>query len=496
VSFVACRGRARRYCAGAAFALILGLATAPVAPARTRAPPSRAGELIVGVSRSAPGSVADLGVSLAPQVRLVTGDAGTARRLRTSPGVRFIEINRVFRATAVPGDAQILDRQWALGAMNVAPAWGVSGTGAVTVAILDSGMDVTHPDLAANVWRNSSPTVGDVNGFNALTHTGNVRDDYGHGTAVAGVIGAAPAVAGAGASGVAPHARLMAVKVLNAQGVGTTASVVAGMRYALSHGARVINLSLAGPDRSRALEEQIVAANHAGVAVVTSAGNQGMNLRVSPQYPASYPQRNVIGVASTTSTGALSGFSNRGGTLSMAAPGEDILTTAPGAKYEQFYGTSAAAPEVSGAVALLEATRPEATVAQVRAALEGGARRLPSLAGMVEGGELDVGAAMLRLLALPPPGCHASLSIRPLKVRVVRRGHRRPLLRWSTKGVGACRTRVVLSGRGAPQTRVLAARRRSFVVRRLPGRYRWRMVVINGRGESLGSRTGRSRVLG
>jgi len=215
-------------------------------------------------------------------------------------------------------------------------------------------MDVTHPDLAPNVWRNPRPTVGDVNGLNVLTNTGDVRDDVGHGTAVAGVVGAAPATTTVGVSGVARQVRLMPVKVLDRQGVGTTATVVAGMRYALSHGARVINISVAGPDRSKALEDQVRAAEAAGVFVVTAAGNGGQDIGAEPEYPASYTEQNVIGVASAGLTGELSAFSNRGGPLSLAAPGEDILATAPRPGYERFYGTSAAAPQVSGAVALLE----------------------------------------------------------------------------------------------------------------------------------------------
>jgi thermitase len=193
----------------------------------------------------------------------------------------------------------------------------------------------------------------------------------------------------------------MAVKVLDRNGRGSMAGVVAGMRYALRNGARVINLSLAGPQRSRALEKQIRAAQRAGVFVVTAAGNYGNDLVAQPSYPASYRKSNLLGVASTDLEGGVSGFSNRGGPISLAAPGEDVLTTARGAGYSGMYGTSAAAPQVSGALALLTAARPNTTIAQMRAALLGGARRLPALAGKVRAGLLDVGAAMARLLAQP-----------------------------------------------------------------------------------------------
>lgn len=295
-----------------------------------------------------------------------------------------------------------LAQQWALGAINAPAAWTVPAVTSVTVAVLDSGIDVTHPDLAANVWRNPNPTVGDVHGYNVLTRSGDVSDDWGHGTEVAGIIGAAAASAQSGVTGVAPRVRLMAVKVLDRNGRGSMANVVAGMRYALRNGARVINLSLAGPQRSPALERQIRAAQDAGVFVVTSAGNFGNDLVARPTYPASYRGANLIGVASTGPGGELSSFSNRGGPIALAAPGEDVLTTARGTGHVGMYGTSAAAPQVAGALALLTAARPGATIAQVRAALMGGARRLPGLVGKVRAGLLDVGAAMARLLAQSP----------------------------------------------------------------------------------------------
>jgi subtilisin family serine protease len=328
-------------------------------------------------------------------------------RYRTHRRTAPIALLLVLGLAASPATAQepapsadAATQQWALGAINAAPAWAVPAADEVIVAVLDSGIDVTHPALAANLWHNPKPTVGDVNGYNVLTRTGDVGDDWGHGTEVAGIIGAAPASAGSAISGVAPRARLMAVKVLDRHGRGSTASVVAGMRYALRHGARVINLSLTGPDRSRALEQQIRAAQDAGVFVVSAAGNYGNDVVARPAYPAAYRQPNLIGVASVGPEG-LSEFSNRGGPISLAAPGEDVLTTARGAGYVSMYGTSAAAPQVSGALALMTAARPDATNAQLRAALEGSARRLPALAGKVQAGLLDVGAAMTRLLAQP-----------------------------------------------------------------------------------------------
>ena len=166
----------------------------------------------------------------------------------------------------------------------------------------------------------------------------------------------------------------MSVRVLGADATGTTATVVEGMRYALAHGARIINLSLTGPDRSTAVEEQIQAAAAQGVLVIAAAGNEGADLGREPSYPAAYPEANVVAVASTDARGALSSFSNRGaGAVDLAAPGEGLLAPAPGGGYARWSGTSAAAPMVAGAAVLLEAASPGASGDAVREALLAGA---------------------------------------------------------------------------------------------------------------------------
>jgi subtilisin family serine protease len=454
---------------------------------RARCPPALVAALLI-LGAAAPSAQADRPSELTAPHGLIVG--------RDAAGVRYVEPNREFRAAEMPADpTATVSRQWALGAIDVLPAWTVPATTAVTVAVLDSGMDVTHPDLAAHVWRNPRPTVGDVNGLNTFDRSGDVRDDWGHGTQVAGVIGAAPASAGTGVRGVAQNVRLMAVKVLDRNGIGSTATVVAGMRYALRHGARVLNLSLAGPNRSRALEDEIRAAQAAGAFVVTAAGNYGRDLAASPAYPASYAEPNVIGVASTGSTGELSGFSNRGGPVALAAPGEEILTTARGG-YESFYGTSAAAPHVSGAIALLRSARPDATVAQIRSALRDGAQPIAGLAATARCGLLDVGAAMMRLLAQPVAAPQAAGETSSVRVRVVRRAGHDAMLRWSTAGPAVARVRLVVSG-GRParrQTRVFELARKTWVGRGAPGSYRWRVVALDVAGRSVATSAGRIRV--
>jgi subtilisin family serine protease len=480
-------------------ALALG---ASVLAAPAAASPPAAGELLVGVSPAPGAAAAASGRTIAPGVRLVRGGSATAARLRRNPGVRWVEPNRTFRAAAVPNDP-LFDQQWPLAqpdATGVQEAWRTSVGGAVTVAVLDTGVDASHPDLAPNMWRDPASGADGVN----VIGGGAPTDGNGHGTAVAGIIGAR-GNNGIGGTGVAQDARIMAVRVLGDDAAGTTATVVEGMRYALAHGARIINLSLSGPDRSQALEEQIQAAQTQGVLVVAAAGNEGTNLDVRPSYPAAYPEPNVLAVASTGASGGLSSFSNRGaGAVDLAAPGEDVLAPIPGGSYARWSGTSAAAPEVAGAAVLLEAASPTANADRVRDALLGGARRLPRLSGAVATGELDAGAAMQRLVQ--PVGTQAAPAARP-RVRLaarrsrIRGGRRvgRLTLRWSVAGNrgAVAGYRLELLGQ-RPVVRSSARRRgahaTSWTLGLRPGRWRWRLVALDKQGQPLAHLRGLARV--
>jgi subtilisin family serine protease len=351
------------------------------------------------------------------------------------------------------------------------------------------------------MWRD--PASG-ANGVDVIGG-GAPTDGNGHGTAVAGIIGAR-GNNGIGGTGVAQDARIMAVRVLGADAVGTTATVVAGMRYALAHGARIINLSLTGPDRSQALEEQIQAAQTQGVLVVAAAGNEGTNLDVQPSYPAAYPEPNVIAVASTDPSGALSSFSNRGaGAVDLAAPGEDVLAPTPGGSYARWSGTSAAAPEVAGAAVLLEAASPSANADRVRDALLNGARRLPGLSGGVATGELDAGAAMRRLIQ--PTGAPVAPAARP-RVRLTARRSRirggrqvgRLTLNWRVTGDrgAVAGYRLELLGR-RPVVRsagLRGAHATSWTLGLRPGSWRWRLVALDKQGQPLAHLRGDARVPG
>ena len=295
----------------------------------------------------------------------------------SNPDVEYVEPNYIARieTPVIPDDAAFGD-QWALwnlgtyangtsGADIKAPlAWNISvGTTQVMIAVLDTGIDFNHPDLAGNIWPSK--------GFNFVTclkfdEFGNCEisgvpnddpmDDFGHGTHVAGIIGAAGGN-GIGVAGVMWSVNLMAVKVLNADGEGSAADIVAGIQFAVNNGAKVINASLGGSEFSQSVFDAVSAANSAGVLFVAAAGNDGSNNDVTPFYPASFDLPNIIAVAATDQNDNLVAFSNFGAVhVHIAAPGVYIVSTIPNGGFgtlEYLAGTSMAAPHVSGVAGLL-----------------------------------------------------------------------------------------------------------------------------------------------
>jgi len=356
------------------------------------------------------------GVRIAPGIRLVRADGASARRLRRLPGVRWVEQNRRFRPSSVTAPTDpFFGRQWALRSARVRGAWPSIVGGEVPVAVLDSGIDFSNPDLAPNLWTNSAELPGngvdddrngfidDVHGADTVGWDGDPADGLGHGTAVASLIGAR-GDNGFGISGVAWSVRLMPVKVVHDQGWATTATMIAGLRYALSNGARIVNMSLNGPDSSQALDEAIRQAERQGVLVIASAGNDGANRDRVPSYPASVRSRAVITVASTGRAGELAPTSAYGrGSVDIAAPGEGVLTNELGGRCAARSGTSFAAAYVTGAAALLAAARPRASGSRLRNALLASARRGGETGDAIAGGRLDVTAALRRLGRLRSP---------------------------------------------------------------------------------------------
>lgn len=211
---------------------------------------------------------------------------------------------------------------------------GPEGQG-VKVALLDSGIDPDHPDLEGN-YRG---------GHDFVNHDQEPGDDNGHGTQVAGVLGAREN--GFGLIGVAPRAELFAVKVLGSDARGSISDVVKGLEWAIERGIQVVNMSLGTPEDSQALREAVRAAWEDGLVLIAPAGNESGRVL----YPAAYPE--VIAVSATDKNDRLAWFSNSGPQIELAAPGEEIPATYPGNRYRLATGTSFASPHVAGAAALL-----------------------------------------------------------------------------------------------------------------------------------------------
>ncbi|MGE5174847.1 MAG: S8 family serine peptidase [Hyphomicrobiales bacterium] len=347
-------------------------------------------------------------------------------RYRDDPAVRFIEPDYIVHATAVPNDPSFAI-QWSLrntgqnhgvpGAdIHVTDAWDqVTGSSQVIVAILDTGMDMTHPDLAGNLYTNPGEIPGnlvdddgdgyvdDVHGFDFANFDGDPTDDNGHGTHVSGIIGAV-GNNGLGISGVAWRVQLLPVKFMDATGAGTTGDAIDGIEYAVEHGATIINASWGGGGYSQALHDAIAEANEEGVLFVAASGNDGVDNDVYANWPSSFDLPNVISVASTNRVDGRSEFSNYGATtVDLGAPGGDIVSTLRGGGYGLMSGTSMAAPHVSGALALLRTRFPAMPAATMKQVLLAATDRIPSLEGItVTGGRLDVARMMAGVDSVGP----------------------------------------------------------------------------------------------
>ena len=280
--------------------------------------------------------------------------------LRSLPFTSFLEEDVKVQAYYQPNDPRYSE-QWYLPSISAPAAWDVTvGSNQVTIAIIDTGVDYTHADLASKC----------VAGYNFVGHNNNPMDDHGHGTHVAG-IAAAIGNNGTGVAGVDWSARIMPIKVLNSQGSGYDSDVASGIRYAADHGAQVINMSLGSSEYSYTLEEAVNYAFNKGVTIVAAAGNDDGAVG----YPAACPH--VIAVGALDSSDRLASFSNRGSDLDLTAPGVNILSTVPGG-YQKMSGTSMASPVVTGCASLVLASYPDYGPSQVESALEAGATDLGS----------------------------------------------------------------------------------------------------------------------
>jgi subtilisin family serine protease len=383
--------------------------------------------------------------------------------------------------------------QWGLDAIGAPEAWAKSTGKGVVVAVLDTGVQIDHPDLVGNIWTNPDEIDGngidddgngfvdDIHGANMVSGGANVKDEVGHGTHIAGII-AARAHNGVGGTGIAPDATIMPVKVVNGIS-GNNHDLALGIRYAASEGAQILNVSINAEASGSELREAVQFASEQGVTVVASAGNDGRNIDAQPSYPASFDDAAVLGIGASTKRGSILGGTNRGAhAVDLAAPGASILSTVDRSRYELKAGTSMATPFAAGALALLTAARPDLSQAELRDVLLAGADRTPLLSGKVAAGLVDVGAAMHRLIPgeWGAPSTAARLRVR---ARSARAGSR-VRLRWKLSGVApVVYWRVTVDGRDIRELSS-RARRVSVLVRR-GGRHRIKVTGYDAQDEKL-----------
>lgn len=350
------------------------------------------------------------------------GLQGLAKQWREQESVEYVEPNYFVYASVKPNDAYY-EEQYALGdrlkgggEIAAPQAWQKTvGSKKVLVAVVDSGVDYSHVDLAPNYWTNPGESgldasgrdkrtngidddqngkIDDWRGWNFISNTNNPMDDNKHGTHCAGIIGAVGNNQ-VGVVGVNWNVSLVGLKFLDAEGVGTIADAVLAVEYALSIGAHIINNSWGGDEHSETMLAAIHKAESKGVLFVVAAGNNGNNNDIAPDFPASYNVDNVISVAAVDSDGAMAGFSNFGKqSVHIAAPGVQILSTVPGNQYERLDGTSMAAPYVSGAAALIKSMYPHLSAREIKARLIGTSNRYSTLNNFIHAGILNVSEAL------------------------------------------------------------------------------------------------------
>jgi subtilisin family serine protease len=351
----------------------------------------------------------------------------TAAMYSTLPEVEFAEPNYAIELDAVelalppivPSDPRF-DEQWALansgqrggkqGAdISAMHAWlTTTGSDKVVVAVLDSGVDYRHDDLAPNMWKRPASvapyqdaqlgTIDDEDGFNAIDNESDPMDENGHGTHCAGIIGAEGGN-NIGITGVNWKVRIMPLKFMNAGGFGTTKDAIEAINYVIDRkkagvNVRIISASWGGTQRSRALEEVIRKAYENDILFVAAAGNSSVNNDRNPHFPSSYP--NVLSVAALDRNDQLAKFSNYGvKSVAIAAPGVDILSTWLGNEYEEKSGTSMATPVVAGVAALIVADNPRVSVDELKKRILASSDPIVALNGKVAtGGRVNAAKAL------------------------------------------------------------------------------------------------------
>lgn len=333
------------------------------------------------------------------------------------------EPNFTYKASIAADDTRYGD-MWGLNGtygIDAPNAWELTtGSSNVIVAVVDTGVDYTHPDLARNVWTNPYEVAGngidddgngyvdDIHGINTVTSSGDPMDDNGHGTHVSGTI-AAVSNNSLGVAGIGWQTKVMGLKFLSASGSGSLSDAIAAINYMILMKQRGVNIrvssnSWGGSDYSASLEAVIRQATEAGILFAVAAGNESNDNDAYPSYPASYTFNELLSVAAIDINGQLASFSNYGFTsVHVAAPGVDILSTTPGSNYSFYSGTSMATPHVSGVAALIAASEPNLTPAQLANRIMESGVPNPVLEGKVYSGRiLNANRAVRNLVTTLP----------------------------------------------------------------------------------------------
>ena len=403
--------------------------------------------------------------------------------LRRDPRVRFAEPDAVYRIDTLPNDP-LFGQLWGLNNtgqtvksstgtadadIDAPEAWSTTtGSSSVVVAVIDSGVDWHHPDLAANIWTNPGEScpgcasdgvdndgngyVDDVHGWDFVNDDNDPFDDHGHGTHVAGTIGASGSN-GVGIAGVNWNVQIMPLKFIGANGQGTADDAVRAILYATRMGAVASNNSWGGEEFSQALEDAIADADAHGSLFVAAAGNSAKNTDTTPDYPSGFDLPNVLTVGATDQNDVRAWFSNYGKqSVDLAAPGTNIYSTWPGGIYRFSEGTSMAAPHVTGVAALAKAAFPSASAVGLKALILRTVDQNASFAGLsTTGGRLNARAAVTcgsgaqAWIESPAPGFEVDVG-KPVSVTVVGAACGDPA--GATVGLTANGSEVELAPRG------------------------------------------------
>lgn len=345
-------------------------------------------------------------------------------RYRQSADVESADFDIVLSSCALPNDPRVVNGdQWHLnnfgqsdglfGAdIDADTAWSnLNSASNIIVAVVDSGLRVTHQDIAANLWVNpgeipgngvdddGNGAVDDVHGLNStgVSPSGNVTDYFGHGTHVAGIVGAV-GNNGLGVSGIAWNVRIMPCRFLDDFGNGYATDLIECLNYARTNGAKVVNCSFETPGPiNNSLSNAFWNLRNAGIVVVAAAGNSGLDTDVAPRYPACFAIDNIISVMASTRNDTYLGYNYGATTIDLAAPGIDIYSTyyRSDSDYYPMSGTSMATPCAAGAVALVMAKFPGLTAQQVVNRVLSTVDKLPEFSGLcATGGRLNLARAL------------------------------------------------------------------------------------------------------